>query len=228
MFSTGFVLSVGDEEFGSAKAMVDHLGASYRFRWDDPGLGWSDGEEVSVNLVRSDQNTPALGAPTINGTAQVDETLTADISGITDADGLTNVSYSYQWIRNDGNSDTDIGGATSPTYTPSDADVGETIEVRVTFTDDADNEETLTSAATEVVQQGSNAWSATMTVGTRDGFTGYSFWGNPHLGSLSATEVEWDGKTHHVRFLFLQDGKLLLGLNEEMFSTGFVLSVGDE
>ena len=48
------------------------------------------------------------------------------------------------------------------------------------------------------------------------------------MGSLSATEVEWDGKTHYVRFLFLKDGELRLGLNEEMFSTGFVLSVGDE
>ena len=114
------------------------------------------------------------------------------------------------------------------TYTLTDDDAGKTITVRVSFTDDADNEETLTSAATEVVQQASNAWSATMTVGTRDGFTGYSYWGNPHLGSLSATEVEWDGKTHYVRFLFLKDGDLRLGLNEEMFSTGFVLSVGDE
>ena len=98
MFSTGFVLSVGDEEFGSADAMVDRGGASYRFRWDDPGLGWSDGNEVSVNLVESDQNTPALGRPTISGTAQVDETLTADTSGVEDADGLANVSYSYQWM----------------------------------------------------------------------------------------------------------------------------------
>ena len=78
--------------------MVDHGGASYRFRWDDPGLGWSDENEVSVNLVQSDQNTPALGAPNISGTVQVDETLTADTTGVEDADGLTNVSYSYQWI----------------------------------------------------------------------------------------------------------------------------------
>ena len=204
------------------------------FKWTDVDVDWEDGQTISARIVPTSAtvtpqpNTPATGAPTITGAAQVDETLTADVSSIADSDGLTNVSYSYQWIRNDGNSDTDIGGATSPTYTPSDADVGKTIEVRVTFTDDADNEETLTSAATEVVQQGSNAWSATMTVGTRDGFTGYSFWGNPHLGSLSATEVEWDGKTHYVRFLFLKDGELRLGLNEEMFSTGFVLSVGDE
>ena len=96
-------------------------------------------------------NTPATGLPTISGTVQVDETLTADTSGITDADGLTNVSYSYQWIRNDGTNDADIGGQTGSTYTLTDEDVGKTIKVRASFTDDAGNEETLTSAATAAV-----------------------------------------------------------------------------
>ena len=174
------------------------------------------------------QNRPATGLPTISGIAQAGETLTADASSIADADGLSNVSYGYQWIRNDGNSDSDIQDATDTTYTLDADDVGKTIRVRVTFTDDADNNETLTSEPTAVVQQVSNGWSATMTVETRGGFTGYSYWGRPHLGSLSESEVEWDGKTHYVRYVFLKDGELWLGLNEEMFSTGFVLSVGDE
>ena len=204
------------------------------FTWDDVDVDWEDGQIIPVRIVPtsatavSQPNNPATGAPTISGAAQEDETLTVDTSRIADADGLENVSYSYQWIRNDGSNDSDIPDATDTTYTLISADQGKTIKVRVTFTDDANNEETLTSAATEVVQQGSNVWSTTMTVGTRDGVTGYSFWGDPHLGSLSVTEVEWDGKTHHVRYIFLQDGKLLLGLNEEMFSTGFVLSVGDQ
>ena len=96
-------------------------------------------------------NTPATGLPTISGTAQVDETLTADTSGISDADGLTNVSYSYQWIRNDGTNDSDMGGQTGSTYTLVSADEGKAIKVRVSFTDDAGNEETLTSAATAAV-----------------------------------------------------------------------------
>ena len=49
------------------------------------------------------ENNPATGAPTISGMVQVNETLTADISGIADADGLTSLLYgslySYQWIR---------------------------------------------------------------------------------------------------------------------------------
>ena len=96
-------------------------------------------------------NTAATGLPTITGTPQVDQTLTADTSAINDADGLTNVSYSYQWIANGGSSDADIEEATDASYTPSPSDVGKTIRVRVTFTDDADNEETLTSEATVAV-----------------------------------------------------------------------------
>ena len=89
-------------------------------------------------------NTPATGAPAIGGTPQVGETLTADTSNIADQDGLTTVSYSYQWIAGG----TDIDGATGASYTLTASEQGQTIQVRVTFTDDADNEETLTSAAT--------------------------------------------------------------------------------
>ena len=49
------------------------------------------------------------------------------------------------------NDDADIAGETASTYTVPDDDVGKTIKVRVTLTDDRDNEETLTSAATATV-----------------------------------------------------------------------------
>ena len=102
-------------------------------------------------------NSPATGAPTISGTAQVDETLTADVSGIADADGLDNVSYSYQWIANDASADTDISGQTGSTYTLVSADVGKTIQVRVGFDDDRGHEENLVSAATTAVQPRPNS-----------------------------------------------------------------------
>ena len=95
-------------------------------------------------------NTAATGAPTITGTAEVGETLTAVTTGIADADGLTSVSYAYQWIRVDG-TEADIAGENSSTYTLVDADLGTTLKVRVSFTDDASNSETLTSAATATV-----------------------------------------------------------------------------
>ena len=92
-------------------------------------------------------NSPATGVPDISGTAQVGETLAADTSGIADEDGLSNVQYEYQWLADDA----DISGATNATYTLADADEGKTIKVEVTFTDDADNEEALTSEATDAV-----------------------------------------------------------------------------
>ena len=95
-------------------------------------------------------NTPATGVPTITGTARVDETLTAVITGIMDADGYQLTSVTYQWIRVDG-TEADIAGATSSTYTLVADDEGTTIKVRVRFEDDDGNPEMLISAATAVV-----------------------------------------------------------------------------
>ena len=81
------------------------------------------------------------------GTAQVGETLTALTNGIADADGLTNPMYSYQWLAGG----SEIAGATGGSYTLVDADQDKTIKVRVTFTDDRNHQESLTSAATAAV-----------------------------------------------------------------------------
>ena len=107
---------------------------------------------VATEAVAAAPNREATGAPTISGTAQVDETLTADTSGIADEDGLDNVSYSYQWIAGG----SDIDGATGSTYTLTYGEQGETIQVKVSFTDDRDNPETLTSVATEAVAAAPN------------------------------------------------------------------------
>ena len=119
------------------KAINEH-GASERSRWyhiDTPAAP----EPAS--------NNPATGSPAITGTAQVGETLTVDTSGIADEDGLENATFSYQWLA-DG---TAISGATASTYRPVGADESKAIKVRVSFTDDAGNDETLTSAATDAV-----------------------------------------------------------------------------
>ena len=98
------------------------------------------------------RNTLATGAPTIDGTARVGETLTADTSGIIDDEGLTNVAFSYQWIRSDGGLDTNITGATGATYTLVAADEDRTLKVTVSFTDGEGNPESLTSDPTGEVE----------------------------------------------------------------------------
>ena len=121
---------------------------------DEGTSGWSGSGSGSTNA----NNTPATGQPTISGVAQVGSLLTAgkgtiaDVNGTTKADnGDSGYAYTYQWIRVDGGTETNISGATSSTYTPVDDDEGKKIKVRVSFQDDADHSESRTSAATVAV-----------------------------------------------------------------------------
>ena len=75
------------------------------------------------------------------------ETLAASTSDISDDDGLTGATFTYQWLADDAV----ISDATGSSYTLADADAGKAIRVRVSFTDDAGNAETLTSVATTAV-----------------------------------------------------------------------------
>ena len=108
-----------------------------------------DGGKLSSGLLLAvpGPNSPATGLPTITGTAQVGETLTADTTGISDGDGLGNATFAYQWFA----ADAEINGATASTYTLVAADAGKAIKVRVSFTDDEGNDEQLTSAVTGAV-----------------------------------------------------------------------------
>ena len=117
-----------------------------------------DGRMLSVGTARvilgPPPNTLATGAPAITGTPQVGQTLTADTSGIADEDGLTNPAFTYQWVRSDGGVDTNIQDATGSSYILTEDDEGKTIKVTVSFTDDANNEESLPSDPTgEVAAQ---------------------------------------------------------------------------
>ena len=133
---------------------ADDVGTTIKVRvlfLDDVG-SFESVESQPTPTVAPLSNIPATGAPAITGTPRVGETLTANTSTIADADGLINVSYGYQWIRSDGNNDSDIAGETAQTYELAVADQGKTIKVRVTFRDDAGNDESLTSEATEAVE----------------------------------------------------------------------------
>ena len=156
----------------------------------------------------------ATGAPAITGTAQVGETLTAATSGIMDPDGLTTPGYTYQWIRVDGATETEIARAVSSKYTLTADDLGKTIKVKVSFTDDASNDETLTSAATGTVAAGQSetvVWTGTMAAHDSTfaaGAVNYEGYGSSNSAILSATSgslnpdsFTYDGATHTVEVL---------------------------
>ena len=147
-----FVLELDGARFASSDASFRSYSYGNIYKWERAGLRWRHGDTVEVRLLRAVEDetapyNPSTGAPTISGTAQVGETLTADTSGIADEDGLDNAAFTYQWLADNAA----IAGATGSTYTLADADEGKAIKVQVTFTDDAGNGETLTSAATDSV-----------------------------------------------------------------------------
>ena len=152
---------------------------------------------TATSSVAARPNRAATGVPMISGTVQVGEALTADTSGIGDADGLTNVSYSHQWIRNDGSSDTSITDATDSTYTLVAGDEGKTIKVRVSFTDDAGNEETLTSTATDIVSYATQQQTSN----------------NPATGAPSISGTAQTGETLTVDTSNISDGDGMVNVN---------------
>ena len=137
----------------------------------------SDGtdESASASAMTVDVtavNDAATGEPTIFGASWVGQTVTAEISGIADSDGLTG-TFSYQWVLVDGTNETGISGATSGTYTLA-ADQGKKVKVKVSFTDNDGTSETLTSGAfpssdsveSATTQTADEIWSATLRVHT--------------------------------------------------------------
>ena len=99
-------------------------------------------------------NNPATGTPAISGSARVGELLTVDTASITDADGLTNATFSYDWLADDGPliiGDLARITTTENVYRIRPDDVGLAIKVQVSFTDDAGNDEVLSGATTATV-----------------------------------------------------------------------------
>ena len=113
-----------------------HGPASFSYTATDGGLT-SNVATVAVNVAAV--NDPATGAPIINGTRTVGQTLTSDIGGIADNDGLG--TFHYQWLA-----DGSPVGADSSSYLLTAADFGRFIQLQVSFTDGDGSLETLLSA----------------------------------------------------------------------------------
>ena len=133
----------GDYDFNTADESVNTT------TWLATTLDWSPPVVTRTVYLSLPANNAATGEPTITGTAQAGQELTADASPIMDADGLPS-SFTYQWVRVDADgmsNPADITDATAATYTLTADDAGKTIKVQVSFTDELSGEETRTSAA---------------------------------------------------------------------------------
>ena len=143
-----YAYSMSDRSWDAGKDFaLDADDESYEGIWSAGATMWVASRDDG-RLYAYDWNNPATGAPTIIGRVRVDETLAAGTRSIADADGLDDAVFRYQWVSNDGNADTDIAGATGSTYTIVSGDRGRAVKVRVSFTDGAGNEESLTSEPT--------------------------------------------------------------------------------
>jgi Ca2+-binding RTX toxin-like protein len=110
---------------------------------------------AATAAVRNTNDAP-VGAPVITPLAAVeDAVLTANTSGIVDADGLGPIAL--QWQRLDAGTWVNIIGATSASFTPGQSLVGSALRVVATYTDGGGTIETVFSAATTPVANTNDA-----------------------------------------------------------------------
>lgn len=149
--------------------------------------------------------TPAFAAPvtsdtpTISGTAQVGQTLTASAGTWTPAE----TTFSYQWKRGA----TDVG-TNSATYTVAAADLGSTITVTVTGSADTYEDASATSAATGAVIAGVFTTAPTPTI------SGTARVGHP----LTVTVGTWLPTPTAGTVQWLRNGSAISGATNETYT----------
>ena len=172
----GGTAQVGETLSADVSSIADEDGldnAALTCQWLADDADRSEATNSTYTLADADHRKAIRVRVSFTDDGGNDETLTAATSGISDEDGLSNVSFNYQWLADDA----DIAGAANATYTLTNADRGKAIKVRVTFTDDAGNAETLTSAATAAVAAAPTPLTAAVldTPGSHDGQAEFTF-----------------------------------------------------
>ena len=114
--------------------------ASFKFKVNDGTADSASEYTITINVTAV--NDPATGTPTISGTAQVGQILTASTGDIADPDGVPS-AFTYQWKRYAADRITleaDIG-TDSMTYTLTASEEGKKVLVEVSFTDNGGSSE---------------------------------------------------------------------------------------
>ena len=86
---------------------------------------------VSVNEKNHAPTFSSPKGPLITGISATNETIFVHMNDLEDINGITDVTFEYQWFADD----VEIEGANNPSYKITDQDIETTIGVRVTYTD---------------------------------------------------------------------------------------------
>ena len=177
-------------------------------------VSYTDGHGTSESLTSvevgpvANVNDAPVGVPTISGMVAEDQTLTAEVSGILDADGLGLGVFSYQWRRNG----SAITGATASSYTLSDADVGSQISVQVRYTDGHGTNETLTSAQSAAVANINDAPTGSVTIDNMTPAEGDTL-------MASNTLADADGLSGPISYQWQRGGVDIAGATGDTYTT---------
>ena len=131
--------------FFSGTAPMGQEDLEIRLRATDEAGAFAD--DV-FQLLILEGNAPPLGQPLILGDAEEDTTLAADVSAVSDADGIVAGTETYAWLR-DGVA---IEGATESTFTTRQPDVGAEITLVFGYTDGKGNLESVSSAPSDPIE----------------------------------------------------------------------------
>ena len=114
--------------------------ASFKFKVNDGTADSASEYFITINVTAV--NDPATGTPTISGTAQVGQILTASTGDIADPDGVPS-AFTYQWKRYAADRITFEAniGTDSMTYTLTASEEGKKVLVEVKFTDNGGSSE---------------------------------------------------------------------------------------
>ncbi|WP_308797053.1 cell wall-binding repeat-containing protein [Agromyces silvae] len=206
--------AVGGWEYWTSSPYFPATSTYAQAIWDSPAIpaGYTgisfglnligNGELVTDDYELYDLNgapTPTVpGTPTITGTAQVGQVLTANPGTWTPAPA----SFSYQWLRNG----VAIAGATGSTYTPVAADVGATLTVQVSGTPAGGTPASATSVGVVVT-----AGTITPAVPVISG--------NPRVGFvLTAIPGTWTPPGVVLTYQWLRNGTAITGATAEAYT----------
>ena len=131
-----------------------------KFDWNNGGTwqqksGANEALRIRIDGYERPGNRLPTGLPRVLPTGEDQGILYADTSRIADADGFVNIGsvdstgihheFDYQWIRVDGNTETNIADATSARYRRVEDDIGKHVKVEVSYTDRFGGAESVTS-----------------------------------------------------------------------------------